>query len=125
MSVVIAVRMVLDRAGDYPSQWAAIASVVAKIGRTAQTLSSWFKQAERDSGKGAELSTDDRERLRQLERKSKELRQANGILRKTSACFAQAEHGIPFPIALHRAVTLPMRANAQSEWAPADRRSKT
>jgi transposase-like protein len=86
-----AVRMVLDHAGDYPSQWAAIASIAAKIGCTAQTLSNWVKQAERDSGKRAGLTTDDRERLRQLEREVKELRQANEILRKASAYFAQAE----------------------------------
>ncbi len=86
-----AVRMVLDHVGDYPSQWAAIVSIAAKIGCTAQTLSSWVKQAERDSGKRAGLTTDDRERLKQLEREVKELRQANEILRKASAYFAQAE----------------------------------
>ncbi len=86
-----AVRMVLDHAGDYPSQWAAIASIAAKIGCTAQTLSNWVKQTERDSGKRAGLTTDDRERLKQLERENKELRQANEILRKASAYFAQAE----------------------------------
>jgi transposase-like protein len=86
-----AVRMVLDYAGDYPSQWAAIASIAAKIGCTAQTLSNWVKQAERDSGKRAGLTAGDRERLKQLERENKELRQANEILRKASAYFAQAE----------------------------------
>ena len=86
-----AVRMVLDHAGDYPSQWAAIVSIAAKIGCTAQTLSNWVRQAERDQGKRAGLTTDDRERLKQLEREVKELRQANEILRKASAYFAQAE----------------------------------
>jgi transposase-like protein len=83
--------MVLDHAGDYPSQWAAIASIAAKIGCTAQTLSNWVKQAERDSGKRAGLTTDERDRLKTLEREVKELRQANEILRKASAYFAQAE----------------------------------
>ena len=86
-----AVRMVLDHAGDYPSQWAAIVSIAAKIGCTAQTLSNWVRQAERDQGKRAGLTTDDRERLQQREREVKELRQANEILRKASAYFAQAE----------------------------------
>ena len=86
-----AVRMVVDHAGDYPSQWAAIASIAAKIGCTAQTLSTWVRQAECDQGKRAGLTTDDRERLKQLERENKELRQANEILRKASAYFAQAE----------------------------------
>jgi len=86
-----AVRMVVDHAGDYPSQWAAIASIAAKIGCTTQTLSNWVKQAERDSGKRAGLTTDERERLKALERENRELRQANEILRKASAYFAQAE----------------------------------
>jgi transposase-like protein len=86
-----AVRMVHEHRGQYASQWAAIASIAAKIGCTAQTLSNWVKQAERDSGKRAGLSTDERERLKALEREVKELRQANEILRKASAYFAQAE----------------------------------
>ena len=55
-----AVRMVVDHAGDYPSQWAAIASIAAKIGCTAQTLSNWVKQADRDAGKRAWITTDER-----------------------------------------------------------------
>ena len=85
-----AVRMVLDHAGDYPSQWAAIASV-SEIGCSAQTLHNWVSQAERDDGKRAGATTDERERLKQLEREVRELRQANEILRKASAYFAQAE----------------------------------
>ena len=83
--------MVLEHRGEHTSQWAAIASIAAKIGCTAQTLSSWVKQAERDQGKRPGLTTDERERLKQLEREVRELRQANEILRKASAYFAQAE----------------------------------
>jgi transposase-like protein len=83
--------MVFEHRDDYPSQWSAIASIAAKIGCTAQTLSNWVKQAERDLGKRAGLTTDERERLRQLERENRELKQANEILRKASAYFAQAE----------------------------------
>jgi len=86
-----AVRMVLDHAGDYPSQWAAIASMAAKIGCAAQTLSNWVKQAERDAGKRPGLATDERELLQPLALEVKELRQANEILRKASAYFAQVE----------------------------------
>jgi transposase len=86
-----AVRMVGEHRGEHPSQWAAIVSIAAKIGCTAQTLSNWVKQAERDAGRRAGLSTDERERLRSLERENRELRQANEILRKASAYFAQAE----------------------------------
>jgi transposase len=86
-----AVRMVFDHAGEYPSQWAAIESVAAKIGCTAQTLHSWVRQAERDAGQRAGLTTDEWDRLKALERENRELRQDNEILRKASAYFAQAE----------------------------------
>ena len=83
--------MVLEHRSEHRSQWAAIASIAAKIGCTAQTLSNWLRQAERDYGHRAGPTTDDRERLKALERENRELRQANEILRKASAYFAQAE----------------------------------
>lgn len=86
-----AVRMVFEHRAEHSSQWAAITSIAAKIGCTAQTLSTWVKQAEHDQGRRPGLSTDERERLKQLERENRELRQANEILRKASAYFAQAE----------------------------------
>ena len=86
-----AVRMVFEHRSEHTSQWAAIASIAAKIGCSAQTLSNWVNQAERDSGAKPGLTTDDRERLKALERENRELRQANDILRKASAYFAQAE----------------------------------
>jgi transposase len=86
-----AVRMVLDHQGDHPSQWAAIVSIAAKIGCTAETLRGWVRQAERDQGRRAGPTTDDRERIKALERENRELRQANEILRKASAYFALAE----------------------------------
>ena len=86
-----AVRMVMEHGAEHASQWAAIVSIAAKIGCTAQTLDNWVKQAERDRGARAGLSTDERERMKALERENRELRQANEILRKASAYFAQAE----------------------------------
>ena len=86
-----AVRMVQEHGTEHSSQWAAIVSIAAKIGCTAQTLCNWVRQAERDQGKRPGTTTDDRERIRQLEREVRELRQANEILRKASAYFAQAE----------------------------------
>ena len=86
-----AVRMVMEHGAEHASQWAAIVSIAAKIGCTAQTLDNWVRQAERDSGTRAGLSTGERERMKALEREVRELRQANEILRKASACFAQAE----------------------------------
>ena len=86
-----AVRLVLDHAGEHPSRWAAVSSIAAKIGCTAQTLNEWVKKAEVDSGARAGVPTEVAERLKALERENRELRQANEILRKASAYFAQAE----------------------------------
>jgi transposase len=86
-----AVRMVLEQAKEHASQWAAIESIAPKIGCAAQTLHNWVTQAERDQGLRPGLTSDERERMKALEREVKELRQANEILRKASAYFALAE----------------------------------
>ena len=86
-----AVRMVLEHGGDHASHWAAIGSIAGKIGCTAETLRRWVRQAERDQGLRAGSTTAEQERIKALERENRELRQANEILRKASACFAQAE----------------------------------
>jgi transposase len=86
-----AVRMVLEQQHEHGSQWAAMESIAAKIGCTAETLRKWVRRAERDSGQRAGLTSADRERLRVLERENRELKRANEILRKASAFFAQAE----------------------------------
>ena len=83
--------MVLDQTPKHSSQWAAIQSVASKIGCTAETLRRWVRQAEYDAGVRDGLTTEERARLKQLEREVKELRRANEILRKASAFFAQAE----------------------------------
>jgi len=86
-----AVRLVLEHESAHESQWAAISSIAAKIGCTPETLRKWVRQAERDAGKRAGLTTTERERLKELERENRELKRANEILRKASAFFAQAE----------------------------------
>jgi transposase len=86
-----AVRMVFDHVGEHPSQWATIRSVAEKLGCTVEALRRWVRQAERDAGRRPGLTTDERARLKQLEREDFELKRANEILRKASAFFAQAE----------------------------------
>jgi transposase len=83
--------MVFEHQGEHESQWAAIESISAKIGCTAETLRKWVRRAERDRGLRAGVSSDERERFKALERENRELRRANEILRKASAYFAQAE----------------------------------
>jgi len=86
-----AVRLVAEHAGEYEWEWAAISSISEKIGCTAETLRKWVRQAQRDDGKRPGLTTQERQRLKELERENRELRRANEILRKASAYFAQAE----------------------------------
>lgn len=86
-----AVRLVLEQQGEHGSQWAAMESIAAKMGCTSETLRKWVRQAERDHGQRAGLTSTERDRLKDLERENRELKRANEILRKASAYFAQAE----------------------------------
>lgn len=86
-----AVRMVSEHERDYPSQWATIQSIAQKIGCTPETLRKWVRQQEKDEGQRTGTTSDERARIKELERENKELRRANEILRKASAYFAQAE----------------------------------
>ena len=86
-----AVRMVLEHRGEYPSLWAAIESIAPKIGCVPQTLHEWVRKHEIDTGLRDGVTSDERERLKALERENKELRRANEILKLASAFFAQAE----------------------------------
>jgi transposase len=86
-----AVRLVQEHTTEHGSQWAAIRSVGEKLGCSVEALRRWVRQAERDAGQRPGLTTDERQRLKQLERENFELRRANEILKKASAYFAQAE----------------------------------
>src|SRR5919205_1004084 len=86
-----AVRMVLEHQGEHASQWAAICSIAAKIGCSGETLRHWVRRHEREAGLREGMTSEVRDRLKALERENRELRQANEILRKASAYFAQAE----------------------------------
>ena len=83
--------MVREHQGEYPSEWAAIQSISAKFGCTAETLRRWLRQTQKTHGAQSEASSSDSEWIKALEWEVRELRQANEILRKASAYFAQAE----------------------------------
>ncbi len=91
-----AVRMVRDQERDHPSRWAAVVSIAGKIGCGPQTLHEWIKKAKVDSGKRAGVPTEVADKMKALEREVPELPQANEILRKAFAYFAQAELDRPF-----------------------------
>lgn len=86
-----AVRMVQEHRNEYPSQWAAIESIAPKIGCVPQTLHDWVKRHEIDAGLRDGITSEERDRIKALEREVKELRRANEILKLASAFFAQAE----------------------------------
>ncbi len=86
-----AVRMVQEHRSEHPSLWAAIESIAAKVGCVPQTLHTWVKQHEVDTGQREGVSTAEAQRIKELERENRELRKANEILKLASAFFAQAE----------------------------------
>ena len=86
-----AVRMVQEHRGEYPSLWAAVESIVPKIGCVPQTLLDWVKRSEVDAGVREGVTTSEAQRVKELEREVKELRRANEILKLASAFFAPAE----------------------------------
>jgi len=86
-----AVRMVNEHRAEYPSKWAAIESIAEKMGCVPQTLHKWVNQYETDSGQRDGVSTQEAQRVKDLEREVRELRKANEILKLASAFFAQAE----------------------------------
>src|SRR5437660_10991816 len=93
-----AVRMVLEHRGGHPSEWAALCSIASKFGMTAETLRSWVRRAEVEGGTRPGVTSEEKERLRQLERENRELRRANEILKAAPAFFARwHDPGLPKP----------------------------
>ena len=86
-----AVRMVFDQGSEYGTQWEAMRSIAAKIGCSAETLRNRVRKTEVDTGRRDGITSDERARIKELEREVRELRRTNEILRKASAFFAQAE----------------------------------
>jgi transposase len=86
-----AVRMVFEHGAEHASEWAAIQSIASKIGCSAETLRNWVRRAQVDTGSREGVTSEERARVKDLEREVRELRRANEILRKASAYFAQAE----------------------------------
>lgn len=86
-----AIRLVGEVRGQHESQWAAVVSIAGKVGCTLQTLLTWVRRHERDTGQRPGVTTAEQDRVKALEREVRELRRANEILKLASAFFAQAE----------------------------------
>ena len=84
-----AVRMVQEHRGEYPSEWAAVTSIAGKLGVGTEALRLWLRRTDVDQRQRPGLTTDERQRLRELERENRELRRANEILKAASAFFAR------------------------------------
>ena len=90
------VRLFNENRTDYASDNAAYRAIAPKLGCSPDSLRAWCRQAERDVGDRTGLTSEEKARLKALEREVRELRQANEILKKASAYFAQAELDRPF-----------------------------
>ena len=90
------VRLFQDHRGDYTSDNAAYKGIASKLGCSSDSLRVWCLRAEQDAGKRPGPTSEEKARIKALERENRELRQANEILKKASAYFAQAELGRPF-----------------------------
>jgi transposase len=86
---VKAVRLVREHAGDYPTEWAAITAVSARLGMSAETLRKWVRQAEVDEGKAGGVSSAESVEIRELKRKNRELEQTIEILKAATSFFAR------------------------------------
>lgn len=89
-------RLLLEHSDEYQSEAAALTAIAGKLGCSPDSLRVWARQAQRDGGERPGQTTADRARIKELERENRELRQANEILKKASAYFAQAELDRPF-----------------------------
>jgi transposase-like protein len=90
--------MVLEHEGEHPSRWAALVSIAAKFDCSPHTLREWMQKVDRGGGGSQTAPPDVAAKLKALERENRELRQANEILRKASAYFAQAERTGPIRV---------------------------
>jgi transposase len=90
-----AVRMVFEHQGEYPSQWKAICSIAESLGVHRESLRVWVRRAETDAGARPGLTSEERARMRELERENRELRRANEILKAASVFFATELDGRP------------------------------
>jgi len=90
------VRLAIEHRDEYRSEAAALTAIASKLGCSPDSLRVWVRQGQRDGGERPGQTSAEKARIKELERENRELRQANEILKKASAYFAQAELDRPF-----------------------------
>ena len=83
-----ATRMAVEARRDPESSRGAVKRIADQLGMHPEALRNWVRQAEIDGGVRAGTTTEDADRIAQLERENRELRRANTILKQASAFFA-------------------------------------
>ena len=84
-----AVRLVRDHVADYESEWAAIRTVAARLGTSAETLRKWVRQAEVDAGQAPGVPTESARKIRELKGKCAELERTIEVLKAATSFFAR------------------------------------
>jgi transposase len=90
-----AVRLARQLRKDFGTDQGTIARVAKQLGYGVESVRAWVNQVDIDGGLVEGTSTEDTRRIKELEQEVRELRRANGILRKASAYFAQVEFDRP------------------------------
>jgi transposase len=84
-----AVRMVQETIEQTGERFGAIIRVARQLGVGSESLRTWVRQAEVDGGRRPGVTSEERQRIAELEREVRELRRANEILKAASALFAR------------------------------------
>jgi transposase len=83
-----AVRLVGQLRGELGTSQGTVKRVADQLGYGVESVRTWVRQADIDSGEAPGTTSGDKARIRALEQEVKELRRANEILKKASAFFA-------------------------------------
>jgi transposase len=93
---VRAVRLVMGHCDEHQGGAAALTAITGKFGCSPDSLRVWVRQVQRDGGGPPGQTNAEKARIKELERGVRDLRQANEILEKLAAYFAQAGLDRPF-----------------------------
>jgi transposase len=84
-----AVKMVLDHLNENRSVYAACQAISPKVGIGAESLRRLVLQAQVDAQQSPGVTTAEQQRIKELERENRDLKEANEILKAASIFFAR------------------------------------